>query len=79
MTHVSSRLDQTLGLGLGSGRELEHVEHQPLPVPLPPGHGRCYRCGYLAGNFQSTLASKRDVIRFSKFNEDRKLRDARGL
>jgi len=33
----------------------------------------------LTGNFQSTLASKREVIRFSKFNEDRKLRVARGL
>ena len=33
----------------------------------------------LAGNFQSTLAFNREVIRFSKFIEDRKLRDARGL
>ena len=30
-------------------------------------------------NIQSTRASTREVIRFSKFNEDRKLRDARGL
>ena len=29
--------------------------------------------------FQSTLAYKRDVVRSSKINEDKRLRDARGL
>ena len=34
---------------------------------------------YWTGTFQSTRASKRNVIHFSTFNEDSKLLDARGL
>ena len=38
------------------------------------------RCNPRASqNFQSTLASRREVARFSEFNKDRKLRDAWGL